>query len=249
MVSLTVTPTISSAINEYFIDTEKKDHDSLLNLSKSSAEDYKLFISHADLVVLSKTTSYPLSKLIVNSSIYHPPKPKAAPKSPEYLKLMKELRLQQQEREYQELVGNSFNKNDHEFQTPGEIVKEVKEQLSTIVNVLLSVFSVGYAVWYWSGTSTHWQVPTRTLMSVLAALIVVVAETGVYLGYKHRIFEARRVEQAKKEVKVPLEVNKRDIATGKAAVVLKENVVVAATSLSTATEKGSVASRRNVRSM
>ena len=79
MVSLIITPTISSAIDEYFNDYEKHGQD--MKLSKSSAEDYVMFISHKDLIVLSKTTSYSLSKLVVNSSIYHPPKAQPAPKT------------------------------------------------------------------------------------------------------------------------------------------------------------------------
>lgn len=238
MVSLIITPTISSAIDEYFNDCEKHGQD--MKLSKSSAEDYVMFISHKDLIVLSKTTSYSLSKLVVNSSIYHPPKAQPAPKTAEYLKLMEQLRLQQQEREYQELVGVSFKSEADRIETPGAMVKEVKEQLSTIVNVLLSVFSVGYAVWYWSGTSTHWAVPTRTLMSVLASLLVVVAETGVYLGYKYRISEARKAEQAKQEVKTPLVGQSGGAKKSEPAVVLKAKTAT----LSSAREKKSPAVTR-----
>ena len=238
MVSLIITPTISSAIDEYFNDYEKHGQD--MKLSKSSAEDYVMFISHKDLIVLSKTTSYSLSKLVVNSSIYHPPKAQPAPKTAEYLKLMEQLRLQQQEREYQELVGVSFKSEADRIETPGAMVKEVKEQLSTIVNVLLSVFSVGYAVWYWSGTSTHWAVPTRTLMSVLASLLVVVAETGVYLGYKYRISEARKAEQAKQEVKTPLVGQSGGAKKSEPAVVLKAKTAT----LSSAREKKSPAVTR-----
>jgi hypothetical protein len=238
MVFLTVTPAISSAIDEYFNDREK--HAQEMELSKSSAEDYASFISHKDLVVLSKTTSYSLSKLVVNLSIYHPPKAQPVPKTAEYLKLMEQLRLQQQEREYQELVGTSFKSEADRVETPGAMVKEVKEQLSTIVNVLLSVFSVGYAVWYWSGTSTHWALPTRTLMSVFASLLVVVAETGVYLGYKYRISEARKTEQAKREVKTPLAGPSGGVRESEPAVVVRAK----ATTLSSAREKKSPAVTR-----
>lgn len=112
---------------------------------------------------------------------------------------MESLRSQQQEKEYQELIGNTYQQEASI--TPGMAVKELREQLSTIVNVALSVGSVAFAVWYWSGTSTHWALPVRTLLALFSAILVLVAETVVYLGYKNKIEEAATVEKAIKEVK------------------------------------------------
>lgn len=193
MVLLTVTPAISAALEKYFESSKTP------VLDHSSLEDYSSAISHNDLILLAKHTSVSLSQLTRGTQVYFPPKKAPPPKSKEYMKLMEKLRAQQQEKEYQELLGNRYN--DEPDITPGKAVKELREQLSTIVNIAVSVGSVAFAIWYWTGTSTHWSMSARTLLSLFAAILVLVAETVVYLGYKNKIAEAQAVEKAKKEIK------------------------------------------------
>lgn len=195
MVYLKTTGSIKKAISNYFETTEAS------VLSLESPVDYESAISHHDLVLLAQHSTYSLSQLIKGTEVYFPPKKQPPPKSKEYLKLMESLKIKQQEDEYQQLIGNSIPTHDEDNVTPGMAVKELREQVSTIINVAVSVGSVAFAVWYWSGTSTHWGLPTRTLLALFAAILVAVAETVVYLGYKNKIAEAKAVELAKPEVK------------------------------------------------
>lgn len=203
MVLLSTTPSISKAVDSYFQSSSDSSTTSALPaLSLPSASDYSAAISHDDLILLAQHLSCSLAELTTGSQIYFPPKKAPPPKSKEYLELMESLKIKQQEDEYQQLIGNKNRiDSDQDYISPGMAVKELREQLSTIVNIAISVGSVAFAVWYWSGTSTHWSLPIRTLLALFAAILVLVAESVVYLGYKNKIAEAKAAEQNKHEVK------------------------------------------------
>lgn len=216
MVLLTVTPTISSALRAYFDSIASQDdttQDTQSVLSLPSIDDYRHAISHSDLTALANqpSTTTSLASLVKGTSVYFQPKPAPPPKTKEYIDLMANLRLRQQEAEYQSLLSSdlptkskstSLNNNpDEEDITPGKAMKELREQLATIVNVAVTVGSVATAAWWWSGTSTHWSVGVRTLVAIFAAILVLVAEASVYLGYRRRVEEAKVVERGRKEKK------------------------------------------------
>lgn len=131
-------------------------------------------------------------------------------KTPEFIEQMEYLRLRAKEEEYQSLINPSpeintlyESKFDDEFshQTPVQAHKELRHQLTTIVNILISVGSVVYAIWYW--TESSWGLPNsyRVLMCLFFGLLILVAETVVYLGYLNKIEDAKIRERKKKEVK------------------------------------------------
>lgn len=120
---------------------------------------------------------------------------------------MEKLRLQEKENEYQRLVNPApqystlYENSAAPDITPAMASKELKNQITTIVNILISVASVAYAIWYW--TESSWKLPDsyRILLCLFFALLVLVAEVVVYLGYLNKIEEARKTERSKKEVK------------------------------------------------
>ncbi|EGV64724.1 Vacuolar ATPase assembly integral membrane protein [Yamadazyma tenuis] len=169
------------------------------------------YLSHKDLIRFYhkfKPTSS-LLDLIKLSQIHLPNKNvvESKPKTKEYLQLMERLRLNAKETEYRKLVtaradyDTLYEDKSHEVQTPAQMNKEIKNYLTTIVNILISVASVVYAIWYW--TASSWALPDsyRVLMCLFFGLLVLVAEVVVYLGYLNKIDTARTVERKKKEVK------------------------------------------------
>lgn len=95
--------------------------------------------------------------------------------------------------------------------TPAQEIKVVREQLTTILNIGISVASVAYALWYCSGTYFLWPLPARTLLALFGAILVLVAETVVYLSYKGKVRDARAKERAKVEHKTLLTVGVDDV--------------------------------------
>ncbi|ODV87448.1 hypothetical protein CANARDRAFT_5979 [[Candida] arabinofermentans NRRL YB-2248] len=183
------------------------------------------WISYEDLITLhklhqsniqpdSQNEQLSLLELLKGSSIYKHPPPTAA-KTPEFLKMMEQLRLKEQEYEYQKLVksGNRYggsrvfkldagSNDDDEFETltPLQQTKQVNHQLTTIFNIFVSVASVGYAVWYWTGTSMRISDAYRVLLSLFFSILVLVAEVVVFGGYLRKVEEAKKTERKKKEI-------------------------------------------------
>lgn len=145
-------------------------------------------------------------------------------KSPEYIKLMTRLRAEAQEKEYRSylnefknskespfIMGNTDSIGSYSFLENqlsanstisfGQATKEVKHQLTTILNILITVGSVGYAVWYWSGSSMGADAPLRLLLSIGIALLVLVAEVVVFGGYLRKVDDARLKERSKTEIR------------------------------------------------
>lgn len=120
---------------------------------------------------------------------------------------MEKLRLKAKEEEYQRLIRPSeqfttlYDNHDQETLTPAAASKELKNQVTTIVNVLISVGSVVYAVWYWTDSSMKMKDSWRVLLCLFSGVLVLVAEVVVYMGYLNRIEEAKIRERKKKEVK------------------------------------------------
>lgn len=129
------------------------------------------------------------------------------PKTKEFLQMMERLRLEEQESEYKKLINPApehttlYDTTNQEYVSPAQAHKELKNQLTTIVNVFISVGSVSYAVWYWTASSWGLRDSYRVLLTVFFGLLVLVAEVVVYMGYLNKIEEARQKEYKKTEVK------------------------------------------------
>lgn len=171
------------------------------------------WISSRDVrVLLTRASSK--TKLLEELEFYIPPKEKPA-QTKEFQQQMQKLRALEQEQEYQKLLnrpslyeGSIVSKKlgeQEEAISPSQFAKQVKEQLTTIVNVLVTCGLVAFAVWYWTGTSMNVQVSQRVFLSLFFGLLVLVAEVVVYNGYLRRMEEAKAKERKKKEVKKVVE--------------------------------------------
>lgn len=132
------------------------------------------------------------------------------PKTKEFLESMERLRLQAAEDEYQLLlkrgeepnfIAGPSRKLDEDDLSPAKMQKEIKSHITTIFNVLVSVGSVVYAIWYWTETSWKINDAYRVLLCLFFGLLILVAEVVVYLGYLNKIDDARAKERSKVEVK------------------------------------------------
>ncbi|CEP60950.1 Vph2p LALA0_S02e03356g [Lachancea lanzarotensis] len=113
------------------------------------------------------------------------------------------LRHELDEKEYQEMVRRDglTASHDEENLTPAQMNKQVKEQITTVFNILLSVVSVVFAAWYWSGSSSGMQPQNRIFLCLFSGILVLVAEVVVYNSYLQKIDDARTKERSKREVK------------------------------------------------
>lgn len=168
------------------------------------------YIQHSKLINIYEKyhPTVTLLELIRQSKLYIPNRNISItkPKTKEYLELMEKLRLQEKEKEYKQLVQpqaqfDTLYEPTVEHITPAQMNKELKNYITTIVNILISVASVVYAIWYW--TDTSWNLPDsyRVLLCLFFGLLILVAEVVVYLGYLNKIEDARKAERQKKEIK------------------------------------------------
>lgn len=163
------------------------------------------WISHHDLIKLYELIDEPkIMVLLRNINFYHPA-PQVKPKSPEFLTQMELLRRRNKELEYQRLIKNdaslSLASVGDPVMSPSQEAKQLKHQITTIFNVLVSVCSVSYAVWYWTDSSMRISAPARVLLSLFFGLLVLIAEVVVFNGFLSRVEDARRKETTKKEVR------------------------------------------------
>ena len=200
MTQFELTSKLKETISQSTLDNEKK---SKLLLDSN--------ISHTELVKFYQTCRPTPSLLeLIQQSKLHIPKYQEykQPKTKEFLKSMERLRLEAKEQEYRKLINPTpqfstlyEEKLDEHDLTPQQVAKELKNQLTTIVNIVISVVSVAYAMWYWTETSWGLPISYRVLLSIFFGILVLVAEVVVYMGYLNKIEDARVKERKKKEVK------------------------------------------------
>lgn len=126
--------------------------------------------------------------------------------SPEFKKELEKLEYKQQESSYQDLVkksnlNGSVAGKDSDVLTPAQMAKEIREQMTTVFNILVSVVSVVFAVWYWSGSSTWLPLHYRVILCLFFGILILVAELVVYNSYLRKISDAKEKERAKIEKK------------------------------------------------
>lgn len=161
------------------------------------------WITTNDLIYISQVYKIELSELTKNLQIYIPPPPKSS-YTPEFAAQLAKLKIIQQEQEYQELINKGNYKFDKDYISPSEFAKEVKNQITTIVNILVSVLSVVYAIWYWTDNYQFNQ-GTRVLLCLFFGILILVAEVVVFNSYIRKIDEAKIKESKKKEIKKIIE--------------------------------------------
>ncbi|CAI4602269.1 CMF_collapsed_G0033660.mRNA.1.CDS.1 [Saccharomyces cerevisiae] len=124
--------------------------------------------------------------------------------SEDFKKKLEFLKYQEQELEYQSMVKRSksvFSLQEDDELTPSKINKQIKEQVTTVFNVLVSVISVVVAIWYWTGSSTNFPVHVRLLLCLFFGILVLVADVVVYNSYLKKLEEAKVKEKTKVEKK------------------------------------------------
>lgn len=124
--------------------------------------------------------------------------------SEDFKKKLEFLKYQEQELEYQSMVKRSksvFSLQEEDELTPSQINKQIKEQVTTVFNVLVSVISVVVAIWYWTGSSTNFPVHVRLLLCLFFGILVLVADVVVYNSYLKKLEEAKVKEKTKVEKK------------------------------------------------
>lgn len=146
-----------------------------------------------------------MTKMVLeNKNVEKNPKPKTK----EFIVEMEHLRLVEKELEYQRLVkpkpviGALYEvKFNEETYDPARAHREVKSHITTMFNILISVMSVVYAIWHWTGTSWNLHDSYRVLLCLFFGILILVAEVVVYVTYLSKIEAARVAERQKKEVK------------------------------------------------
>ncbi|CAI6688098.1 ASN_HP2_G0030860.mRNA.1.CDS.1 [Saccharomyces cerevisiae] len=124
--------------------------------------------------------------------------------SEDFKKNLEFLKYQEQELEYQSMVKRSksvFSLQEEDELTPSQINKQIKEQVTTVFNVLVSVISVVVAIWYWTGSSTNFPIHVRLLLCLFFGILVLVADVVVYNSYLKKLEEAKVKEKTKVEKK------------------------------------------------
>ncbi|AJS44452.1 Vph2p [Saccharomyces cerevisiae YJM1311] len=124
--------------------------------------------------------------------------------SEDFKKNLEFLKYQEQELEYQSMVKRSksvFSLQEEDELTPSQINKQIKEQVTTVFNVLVSFISVVVAIWYWTGSSTNFPIHVRLLLCLFFGILVLVADVVVYNSYLKKLEEAKVKEKTKVEKK------------------------------------------------
>ncbi|KAF2724334.1 DNA repair helicase [Polychaeton citri CBS 116435] len=160
-----------------------------------------------------------LDALLKGASIYQaPPPPKPEP-TPEYKALMKRLREQEEQKQYERMINpapalENFNQpfanskfafnpaTSHGKFSPEEADEvtfaDVNRQLTLIINILLSIICCSVAIWI---AARRWTVPQRLGLSMSGSGLVAVAEVAIYLGYIRRIKDSKTKEVKRSEKK------------------------------------------------
>lgn len=173
---------------------QKADQSNVLDIDPCCIGDD--WIDHEYAVRLGRAHQLPLSDVLRGTEVYVSPFPAVKPKTPEYVELMQTLRIAEEERKYQSLLGD--RKSDSLSLNLKSVSDEINNQLTTIFNVLVSIGAVGWAFWYWC---SNWPLGGRTLMSLFAAGLAGVAEVVVYTGYLRRVEESKKRSRKQAESK------------------------------------------------
>lgn len=146
----------------------------------------------------------PLSILLKGLEPYFDSKPKKRNYSPEFQAQLDKLRLKLEEDEYQQMVNRGKTKleGDDTYKSPAQVWKEVNSYITNIINVLVTVFAVVWALWTWTSYNpTVFKLHYRVLICFFGGLLALVADVVVLNAFFRKINEAKSKERNKIEIK------------------------------------------------
>jgi hypothetical protein len=141
-------------------------------------------------------------------------------KSSEYKALMKRLRQEEEQRQYELMINpapptqtfnqrfpnaaSSFGGAQVASNTEEDEVTyaDINRQMALIINVLVSIIACSVAIWI---AARRWEVHHRLALSMCGSGLVAVAEVAIYMGYIRRIKDAKEKERGKVERKEIME--------------------------------------------
>lgn len=149
---------------------------------------------------------YSLANMLKYTTLYIEPKPIPKP-NPEYQARITSLRRRLEEQEYNAMVSSVKPSpkislfSDEDFTSMD--AKMTKNQLSAIINILLSMVSVFVAIFVWMKNSPEY---LRVLWSLFFAAVVGISETGLYMLHwwnleQHRSPKSIRTREKRNEAK------------------------------------------------
>lgn len=138
--------------------------------------------------------------------------------TPEYKALMKRLRAEEEQRQYERMINPPAARDilsqrtattTYEFNPATSIGQavgadevdevtyaDVNRQMALIINVLVSIIACSVAIWV---AARRWTVPQRLGLSMSGSGLVAVAEVVIYMGYIRRIKDAKDKERKQVE--------------------------------------------------
>ncbi|KAG6824920.1 hypothetical protein H0H93_001360 [Arthromyces matolae] len=87
-----------------------------------------------------------------------------------------------------------------------------RKSITAIFNGLLSIFGVGFAVW-WAADKLGWKNEWRVLLALFAAIVVAIAEAALYLIWQSRL-ERSKSKRTKPRHQIRRRPKKDDHPTG-----------------------------------
>lgn len=109
-------------------------------------------------------------------------RPKAIPAVNEaHRTRMRQLKVALEEQQYQAMIAQSANSSLAETR---QELRIVKNQISTVINVLISIFTAAMAAWYWT---TSWTTGNRVLAALMSSIVLGAIETFLYMRYLSKI--------------------------------------------------------------
>lgn len=118
------------------------------------------------------------------------PKPNGLNYSEDFKKELKTIKKKQVLKDiYNKNVDNDEGEKQQSIQ---DIHKEIKEQLTTIFNIFLTVVSCIVACWYWT---PFMNISYRLILCIFVGLLVLIADVVVYNSFQRNI----RNSKSKKE--------------------------------------------------
>ncbi|KAF2213686.1 hypothetical protein CERZMDRAFT_39558 [Cercospora zeae-maydis SCOH1-5] len=232
MVLLTITPAAKAALSEYCTRQKNVDEgysdEAKERREKLSTVEIGSPIEHHELVEVSRflvqnvpmaaeaAQEWRLDTLLKGANVYQPPPPPKPEPSDEYKRLMKRLREEEEQRQYERMINSPARPETFSQRFPNattsfgptgsSIADEIDEvtyadvnrQMVLIINVLVSIICTSVAVWM---AARRWSVPQRMALAFFSSTLVAVAEVVIYMGYIRRIKEAKTKERTKVEKK------------------------------------------------
>jgi hypothetical protein len=166
------------------------------------------WITTNDLLYIQKAhlQDIPLSTLLKGLTPYTPTKPTKSSYSAEFQRLLDELKYKLEEQEYQEIIHRGKVKNDEEYMTPSEVWRQVNSYITNIINVLVTVAAVAWAIWVWTSYNPAvFKLQYRVLLCFFGGLLALIADVVVLNSFFRKLDEAKQKESKKKEIKKIIE--------------------------------------------